>query len=99
MLASMALGVSAAVAAAPAVGSYSSRAAGQRSPYVLITVGRGHRIVWISLARLRCMSGRLDMHIGLRQRGGSFSIVRRSGMFHVKTGRMLLGRDERVRGR
>jgi hypothetical protein len=39
------------------------------------------------------------MSLGIRQRGGSFSITRRSGMFHVTTGKMLLGRDERVRGR
>jgi hypothetical protein len=100
MLAGMAIGVAPASAASPALGEYTSRAAGQLSPYVLIDVNSRHRITMISLAHIRCMSrsGRLDMMIGIQQRGGSFSITRRSGIFHVKTGKMLLGRDERVRG-
>jgi hypothetical protein len=100
MLAAMAIGVCAAAAASPSMGAYTTRAVGQLSPYVLIQVNDRHRIMLISLSNVRCMSrsGRLDMMIGIRQRGGSFSITRRSGMFHVKTGEMLEGRDERVRG-
>lgn len=89
----------AAGAARPATGSYSTQAVGQARPHILIDVGREGRIMGITLERLRCMTGRIYANLGLRQRGGTFTLRRRSGAIQVGTGRLLVGTDYRMRGR